>query len=201
MRFNIRELVYIAIFGALWGAIEITSGSILHVFNVPFSGAVLSGIGIAIALIGRLFVPRRGSILFIGVVTAFLKMFSVGSIVLPPMIGILAESVLAELAVSALGKPRRASFMAAGALATLWTLVHPLFTQGILAGEGILKVYLRTISNGARVLRLDPSALIIVLLALVALHMVIGAIAGVVGWDAGKIIQGRLRPSTRQEPA
>ena len=42
MRFTVRDLVYIGLFGAMWGTIEITSGSILHVFNVPFSGVNLS---------------------------------------------------------------------------------------------------------------------------------------------------------------
>ena len=101
MRFSVRDLVYIGVFGALWGTMEITSGSILHVFNIPFAGAILSGVGIAIALIGRLFVPRPGSIVFIGLVTAFLKMFSLGGIIIYPVIGIIAESILAELAVKA----------------------------------------------------------------------------------------------------
>lgn len=201
MRFTVRDLVYIAIFGALWGTVEITSGSILHVFNVPFSGVMLSGVGIAIALIGRLFVPRRGSVLFIGLVTAFLKMFSVGGIVVSPMIGIVAESLLAEIVLSVMGPSRLVSFVLAGALATFWSFVHPLFTQGILAGEGVLKVYLRTLSKGAQLLGLDPTALLVILVAMVVVHLLIGAVAGVIGWDAGKIIQARLRPSARQGSA
>ena len=140
MRFTIRDLVYIGVFGALWGAIETTGGSLLHVLNVPFSGIVLAAVGIAIALIGRLFVPRRGSVLAIGIVTALLKMFSIGGIVLMPMIGILAESLIAELALSALGRPRRASYIVAGGLATMWPFFHPFFTQGILAGAGLFTI-------------------------------------------------------------
>ncbi len=49
MRFTVRDLVYIGVFGAMWGTIEMTSGSILHVFNVPFAGVMLTGVGIAIA--------------------------------------------------------------------------------------------------------------------------------------------------------
>lgn len=198
MRFTVRDLVYIGVFGALWGAIEVTSGSILHVFNVPFAGVMLTGIGIAIALIGRLFVPRRGSVLFIGLVTAFLKLFSVGGIVVTPMIGIVAESLLAELVLTLMGSPRLASFIVAGAAATFWAFVHPFFTQGILAGAGLFTIYLRTIQNGARLLGLNPSAIAIVLIALVVVHWLIGAVAGIIAWDAGRVIQARLRPSVRQ---
>jgi ABC-type thiamin/hydroxymethylpyrimidine transport system permease subunit len=194
MRFQVRDLVYIGVFGALWGAVETTLGSVVHTLNVPFSGAVLTGIGITIALIGRLFVPRTGSVLFIGLVTACLKMFSVGGIVLSPMLGIMIESLLAEAALMALGR-RRLSFMLAGALATLWTLVHPFLTQGILAGSGILTIYERTLTNGARTLGLDPSVVWLVLAALVGLHLAIGGAAGWLAWDAGRVVQARLRPS------
>lgn len=71
-------------FAALWGAVKMTLGSVLHVLNVSFSGVVLTSIGITIVLIGRRFVPRPGSVLFIGLVTAFLKMLSLGGIVLNP---------------------------------------------------------------------------------------------------------------------
>jgi ABC-type thiamin/hydroxymethylpyrimidine transport system permease subunit len=196
MRFTIRDLVYIGVFGALWGAAEMTLGSLLHVFNVPFSGAVLAGIGITIALIGRLFVPRTGSVLFIGLVTALLKMLSLGGIVLNPMIGIVAESLLAEVVLTLWGRPRRASFVVAGSLAALWPFVHPFFTQGILAGQGILTVYGWTLEKGAKLLGLDPSALLLVLGGLIGVHLLIGIIAGLLAWDAGRIVQLRLRPSS-----
>jgi ABC-type thiamin/hydroxymethylpyrimidine transport system permease subunit len=195
MRFTVRDLVYIGVFGALWGAVEISLGSVLHTLNVPFSGVVLTGIGIAIALIGRLFVPRPGSVLFIGLVTAFLKMFSLGGIVLNPMIGIVAESVLAEVALTALGRPRRVSFIVAGALATFWPFVHPFFTQGILAGAGMLTIYQRTLTNGAKLLGLDPSAVVLILAGLIGVYLLIGSIAGLLAWDAGRVVQVRLRPS------
>jgi len=197
MRFTVRDLVYIGVFGALWGAVEISLGSVLHTLNVPFSGVVLTGIGIAIALIGRLFVPRTGSVLFIGLVTAFLKMFSLGGIVINPMIGIVAESLLAEVALTALGRPRRLSFIVAGALATFWPFVHPFFTQGILAGAGILTIYQRTLTNGAKLLGLDPSAVVLILAGLIVVHLLIGSIAGLLAWDAGRVVQVRLRPAPR----
>jgi hypothetical protein len=122
-------------------------------------------------------------------------MFSVGGIVLSPMLGILAEAVLAEAALTLLGQPRRFSFCLAGALATLWTLVHPFLTQGILAGSGIITIYTRTLENGARVLGLSPSAVLLVLAALVGLHAALGAAGGLLAWDAGRVAQSRLRPA------
>jgi hypothetical protein len=201
MRFTVRDLVYIGVFGALWGAVEITGGSVLHVLSVPFTGVVLAGVGIAIALIGRLFVPRRGSVLAIGIVTALLKMFSIGGIVLMPMIGILAEALLAELVLIILGKPGRVRFMIAGAVATLWPFFHPFFTQGILAGSGIFTIYERTIQTGARTLGLPANAVFYVLAALIVLHIGIGLVSGLLAWDAGRVIQSRLRPVAAETTA
>lgn len=201
MRFTIRDLVYIGVFGALWGAAEMGLGSLLHVLNLPFAGAFLAGIGITIALIGRLFVPRTGSVLFIGLVTALLKMLSLGGIVLNPMIGILAESLLAEVILTIWRRPGRAGFVVAGGLAAFWPFVHPFFTQGLLAGQGILTVYGWTLEKGAKLLGLDPSAVILVLVGLIGVHLLIGIVAGLLAWDAGRVVQARLRPTPQYQEA
>lgn len=189
--------MYIGVFGALWGAVEITLGSLLHVLNVPFSGLFLTAIGICIALVGRRFVPKTGSVLFMGLVTAFLKMLSLGGIVLNPMIGIVAAALLAEAVLTASGSPRRTGFVLAAALASVWPLVHPFFTQGLLAGRGLLTVYGWTIERGSAVLGVDPSALFLILVALLAIHLVVGAVAGTFAWDAGRVVESRLRSSPR----
>ena len=58
MRFSTKDLVTIAVFGALWGSVEMTLGAWLHATGMPFSGLLLSAIGITIALTGYVFVPR-----------------------------------------------------------------------------------------------------------------------------------------------
>jgi len=75
-RLTTRDLVYIAVFGALWGAMEITLGSYLHavfpqgVTPIVGAGTIMTAIGIIVALVGWLFVPRTGAVLMIGVVAA-----------------------------------------------------------------------------------------------------------------------------------
>ena len=81
--YTVRDWVYIAVFGALWGALELTLGAYLHVLFPPlantfFTGLIMAGIGAVIALVGRTFVPRTGAVLGIGIVTALLKVLSLG---------------------------------------------------------------------------------------------------------------------------
>ncbi len=197
--YKTRSLVYIGVFGALWGAIETTIGAVFHTLNLPFSGLLLTGVGMTVALIGRLFVPQRGSVLFIGLVAAFLKMFSIGGIVILPMLGIVMESLLAELVLAVRPKASRFAFVAAGAVACFWPFVHPFVTQGILAGSGIFTIYTRTIRNGARLLGLPETAILAVLAILIALHLLVGALAGVLAWDAGRVIARRLSAPLQPE--
>jgi ABC-type thiamin/hydroxymethylpyrimidine transport system permease subunit len=185
----------------LWAAIETTLGSAVHVLNVPLAGVLLTGIGITVALIGRMFVPRRGSVFFIGVVTALLKMLSLGGIVINPMIAILVESLTAELVLIPFGSLRRAGFVVAGGAATLWCFFHPFLTQGLIAGRGLLTIFRLTLERGAALLGFDLTAIALILVALIAGHFLIGAVCGFVAWDLGRVVQKRLRTPLRYAEA
>jgi len=193
MKFSTRQLVILAVFGALWGVVEISFGSVLHALNIPLTGAFMAAMGVIVALIGRLFVPRRGATLFIGVIAIILKLFSIGNIVIGPMIGILAEAILAELILSLFGQPRRASFILAGAAGVLWTLLQPFITGPLLFGRGLIVFWLDTIDTGARLFGLNSEAAAIVLAILAGLHLLIGAAAGWLAWQAGHLLVFRMQ--------
>lgn len=192
MRFSTRELVILTVFGTLWGVVEIGLGSLLHAINVPMSGTLLAAIGLAIALTGRLFVPRRGSTLFIGVVAMLLKLFSIGSVVVGPMIGILIEAGIAEIVLTAFGRPSRASFLLAGSLGILWTMFQPFFTGLLLFGRDIFGIWFDLLDRGSRLLGLDPAAAVWIVLILAAFHLAMGAAAGWLAWNAGRLLRARL---------
>ncbi len=100
-RRSVRDWVYIGLFGALWGGVELSLGSLLHMLFPPlagtyFTGLILGSIGCIIALTGYSFVPGRGTVLLIGCITAILKLISPGGIKIGPVVAILAESLLME---------------------------------------------------------------------------------------------------------
>ena len=192
MKFNTRELVTLAVFGVLWGIVEISLGSVLKSLNIPLSGVVLSTIGLTIAMVGRIFVPKRGSTLFIGVIACILKLFSLGGVIIGPMIGILSEAIVAELALSLSGKPRRFSFILAGSLGVLWCLVQPLVTGPLLFGRSMMMAWLDMLDAGSRLLGLDVNAVWLIFLLLAAIHVLMGAVAGWFAWVVGRQIQARV---------
>jgi hypothetical protein len=192
MKFTTRELVTLAVFGTLWGVVEMSLGSLVHALNIPLSGAVLAAAGMTIALIGRLFVPRRGSTFFIGVVAMILKLFSIGSVVMGPMVGILIEATIAEIVLSIFGRPSRLSFVVAGALGVTWTLGQPFLTGLVLFGRDIFVIWLDLIDRGSRLFGIDSEAVIWILVILIVAHAITGTLAGLLAWSAGAMLKARL---------
>lgn len=195
MKLTTRELVTVAVFGTLWGIVEISLGTVLKSLNVPLSGAVLAAIGLIVAMVGRLFVPRRGATLFIGIIAMILKLFSLGGVIIGPMVGIFSEALVAELVFSLGGKPRRLLFVIAGALGVLWTLLQPLVTGPLLFGRTLFVVWLDFVDRGSQLLGLNSSVILWIVLALAAIHLVIGGLAGWLSWDVGRHLQIRLGKS------
>ena len=176
-----RETVLIALFGALWGLMEITLGVTLKGLRIPLGGAVLTGTAAIIFLTGRYFVRRRGSILMMGFVAALVKIFSVGTVIAGPFLAILVEALLAEILISLLGV-RRIGFILTAAILLLYTLVHPFLAQGILFGADIYKLYLEMFRQVARVLHVDFKYLGFLVLAYAGIHAVAGVLTGWVAW-------------------
>ena len=192
MKYSTRELATIAVFGTLWGIVEMSLGTVVKSLNVPLSGVVLAAIGLTVALVGRVFVPRRGSTLFIGVVATLLKLFSLGGVLIGPMVGILSEALVAEIALSAMGRPRRISLLVAGAVGVLCPLVQPFVTNPLLFGRSLFTVWLDMLDLGSRLFGLDTGAVLWIVVALVVVHAAIGLTAGWLAWDVGRLLQARL---------
>lgn len=207
MKLKTRELVTIAVFGTLWGLAEISLGTVLKTFRIPLSGVVLAAIGLMVAMIGRFFVPRRGSTLFTGVIAMLLKLFSLGGVILGPMIGILAEALVAEIVLSLFQRPSRKTFLLTGGLGVLWVLIHPFVTNPLFFGRTAFVVWLDLLDTGSRLIGLDTNAIVGILLFMVAIHLAAGALAGWLAWDVGYQLHARLgktfstpsRPTPREE--
>ena len=193
-----RDLTTIAIFGAIWGALEMTLGSYLHVIFPPVTtplvgtGTVMTAIGMIVALMGYLFVPQTGAVLMIGVVTAILKALSIGGIKLSPMLAIIIECLLAELGLLLARKPSRWGFALAGALALLWTFFHKFFGSYVFLGKNITEVYLGLLKQGAQALGIDVSLALIIIAAFLLIRLAIGGAAGWLAWELGRAVRGRL---------
>ena len=153
-----RKLAYIAVFGSLWGAF-------------------MAVIGVIIVLSGVLIIEQRGAVLSMGVVTVFLKLFSIGAIFFSPMIAILAEATLGEALVSILGR-NRISFALAGAAMTGYCFLHRFISQTLFFGRDILDVYLEYIRLGVDIFGIPQHYAYVIVSIFLFLHFALGACAG-----------------------
>jgi len=197
LAYTVRDWVYVAVFGALWGALEMTLGAYLHVLFPPladtfFVGLIMASLGAVIALVGRTFVPRPGAVVAIGVVTALLKALSLGGMKVGPMVAVLAEAVLIEMVLLGSASPARWRYVMAGALAVSWNFFHKFVMMRLLYGKGILEVYQKMVKDGSQVLGLDADLALIIIGVLFLLRVAVGAVAGWLGWDLGRLVARRL---------
>jgi hypothetical protein len=195
--FTTRDWVYIAVFGALWGAIEMTLGAYLHVIFPPLAdtfllGVIMAGLGGIIALTGRHFVPHTGSVLMIGVVTALLKALSLGGVKIGPMVAIVVESLLMEAGLLLARQPTRWGFALAGALAVSWNFFHKFVMMRLLFGQGFYEVAVNMVKDGSKLLGLDVRYSIAILVVLFVIRLIVGAAAGWLAWDLGGAVRRRL---------
>jgi hypothetical protein len=195
--YTLRSWVTIGLFGALWGVVELTLGSVLHLVFPPqantfLTGLVLAGIGVMVALTGRHFVPHAGSVFLIGAVTALLKLLSPGGVRLGPFAAIILESALMEAVLWIARRPRRWAFVVGGALAVGWNLPHKFLMMRLLYGQGIVQVYAKLVQEGSQMLGVDTSLALVILLILLLVRLVVGGGGGWGAWELGGAVARRL---------
>lgn len=129
-----------AVIGGLWAASEIVLGSFLHNSRIPFSGRLLTGIGVAVLVAGHRLWPERGLLWRAGLVCAAMKSVSPSAVLLSPMAAIFTEGLLAEFAVRLLGG-NLAGYLLAGGLAMSWGLIHKVGRLLLLYGYDAVAAY------------------------------------------------------------
>lgn len=186
-----RFWAYAATFGALWGAVEITVGSFVHTLKIPFGGVALSVVGAALLVALRTLLPARGVILAAGAVCAGIKLLSPAGAVIGPMIAILVESILVELALMPTGA-HALSGGAAGALSGLWAVTQKLLTQTLFYGMPVLGIYKGILTQAEKALHLPASGGAWAAAAFLSVVASIGIVAGSFGYSIGSSARRQL---------
>jgi hypothetical protein len=181
-----------AAFGALWGSVEVTLGSFLNSLRFPFAaGVLLASIGALLLVAARQISPQPGSSLAIGAVAALCKSISPGGIILGPMIGIVTEALLVEIALLAAPRARTTAALG-GALAALWAISQTLLHKVVLYGADILVLYLALARRAGAWLGLPDGAGWWALGGLVFLVAAAGATGGLLGRSIGRAAATQL---------
>jgi hypothetical protein len=173
-----KEIARTALFGALWGIVEISAGNTLHLAKVPFRGLIMALIAMAMLVCAKRFAPFRGSLLLIGAIAATFKAGSMGGFVLTPMIAIFAESVIAEVVFLFAGYSWISSTVV-GATGLAYTFAHGVLMQVFFFGFNIFNVYGNILSN----ITGNNMNIYLILSILAVLHLIFGAASGLIGFS------------------
>ncbi len=129
-----------ALLGSLWAANEIVFGSFLHNVGFPFTGTLLSSVGVCLMVAGARVWDDLGVLWRAGLVCALMKSISPSAVILGPMIGILLEAWLFWLVLRLFGR-HTAACIAGGLLATMTPLLQKIFNILIAFGPDAGRMY------------------------------------------------------------
>jgi hypothetical protein len=174
-----------ALLGSGWASIEIIVGSFLHNLRVPFTGTTLTAIGVSMLVAGQLLWPDRGLVWRAGVICALMKSISPSAVLIGPMIGILSESLMMQLAVWILGR-NVLGFLIGGALAVCMPLTYRIIELLIAFGFNAARVYTGLYNFAAARLGITGFEAYDLLLVLYGIYAVFGLAAAVLGIIVGR---------------
>ncbi len=194
---TLRNWITIGLLGAVWGGVELTLGSILHMIFPPLAdtfltGVLLSAIGVILALAGKVLVENRGTVLFISIIAALLKLLSFGGVKVGPFLAILIQGVLMELCFLPRNRLRPVQFMAAGLSAVSWNLFHRFIMLRLLYGRRVLQVAAATARSGSEFFGIGEERILIILGLFFLIRAVVGLAAGLAGRGIGITLKERF---------
>ena len=188
---NLRQITAISLLGSLWCIVEIYGDLLLRTLQIPLRGALLMSFGVIILSVARFTIPGKWVILILGILTATLKLMVLGVLSVWPSLGILIETFLVQI-IFFVGKPNRIQVVTAATVGVVWSFFHPFFTQGLIAGVGIYKVYLNVAQKGMDIFQMGTFSPFKFLILWFFIHVLVGFIAGNIAWQLVKLIYHRV---------
>lgn len=174
-------------------------GSFLHNLRVPFSGNILTAIGIVILISLSHLWRERGLFWRAGLVCAVMKTMSPSAIIFGPMVAIMAESLLLEASVRVFGRTIP-GFIIGSMLAMSWNLFQKVFNLIIFYGGNMIEIYTNITSWASKQLNLTVDAFWAPLVVLLILYALFGAAAAVAGIRTGMRMTAMPKTETVPHP-
>lgn len=186
-----RFWAHAAVFGALWGAVEATVGSFLHLLQIPLCGVVLAAGQAAFLVAVRQLVPLRGLLLAVSGVASLVTSLAPSGAMIAPLVAIFVQGALIELCFLILPGVLIPAVLG-GMLCTLWAVAQMIAKQVLLFGFQTLEVYESVLRAAGRATGLSMTGQVIALAVPLGALAVLGAAGGAWGVSLGRRARGRL---------
>jgi len=185
---DVRPWTYAALFGALWGALELTLGTAFSLMRFPLGSTVMTVLGLVCLVTLRRLQPLAGVCLVAGAVAVLIKLYSLGGFLPGPIIGVAREALLVEAAFT-LARSRRWGAVAGGAVAMAANPVQLVAHVWAVAGREAVVAYAgaaQALLGWIGLARVAPE---LILAAALVASTVLGGVAGAWAW----VVAGRVR--------
>lgn len=181
---------YVTMFGVLWGGLELTLGTFLHVLHVPKAGLLMTFLSVILLVAQRRVFPKIGSTICVALIAACIKCLSPGGIIIGPVIGILSEAAMIEIGLL-ISSRSPLTAMLAGSLAICSCQLQSFFKLWVYYGNDFVSALIKM---GEKFFEPQGATNLGVLIAVafVGLLVGIGSFAGLTGWFWGRIACRRL---------
>lgn len=192
-----------SIMGTIWAASEIVLGSFLHNLKVPFSGNILTAIGLVILISMSYKWTERGLFWRAGLICALMKTMSPSAVIFGPMIAIIAESLILELFTRLSGRTY-AGYILGAVVAMSWNLFQKIINYIIFYGASIVDVYVDLLKLAQRQLNINADLVWLPIIVLLIVYALFGLLAAVTGIRLGRRMLRepvRFTRSAIKEPA
>jgi nucleoside-triphosphatase THEP1 len=176
-----------SVIGTIWAASEIVFGSFLHNLKIPFSGNILTAIGIIVLISAAFIWDVKGVFWRAGLICALMKTMSPSAVIFGPMLAILIEAILLELSIRIFGKTYL-GFIIGAILAMSWNLVQKVLSYILFYGADIIKIYSGLITIAEKQIKVHFDLVWVPILVLLCAYAIFGIIAAITGIKAGKFI-------------
>jgi nucleoside-triphosphatase len=176
-----------SIVGTIWAASEIVLGSFLHNLHVPFSGNILTAIGMVILISVSHIWKEKGIFWRAGLICAAMKTMSPSAVIFGPMIAIISEAALLEFSTLFLGR-NAIGYLIGSSLAMSWNLFQRIVNFIIIYGFNMLELYTNLINFAEKQFHLQFNALWWPIFLLLALYILFGLFTGILGIRVGKLL-------------
>ncbi len=174
-----------AILGSVWASIEIVLGSFLHNLKFPLTGTILSAAGISLLVAGHSLWKGQGIVWRAGIICAVMKSVSPSSVIFGPMIGIIVEAFIVELAIRILGGGT-AGYVLGGAVACTTPLIQKTISYLFVYGMDVVAVFEKLVAFAAISLNLPFIDSSDVVVAVITINLLFGGFSSVIGLIVGK---------------
>jgi nucleoside-triphosphatase THEP1 len=189
-----------SIIGTIWAASEIVLGSFLHNLRIPFSGNILTAIGIIILISMSYTWTEKGLFWRAGLICAVMKTMSPSAVIFGPMIAIFSESLLLEIFVSLLGRTF-AGYIIGAMMAMSWNFFQKIANLIIFYGSGIIDVYTDLLKLAQKQLGIQSDIVWLPIIILLIVYSLFGLFAAVIGIKVGRKMQKNPDPHLSLAPA